>query len=416
MDDTIYNVTFVYDGYWKQVNSANGQKYVEGRQFTQLLDADKIALIDLREDIGPWSKTSNPRQVTFTYMLPNIIPRQFVDVTTDARLLEIFRENDRTKKFTLYVVEKEDVVAPVPTDAVSCQIDENENLNLYADSGIEELTVHDELYGEEEERHLDNNKEDDSELEEHSESEDGDCDGVFDEHTVEENKDQQKQDPLEEVGEQHSGSYSDHEVLSDACEGEFIEIDNEKPKMIVGSRFPSVFHFRDALKQHCIINEFAVKYIKNDLLRVTAKLGPMRSREEWEKVDLPFIVYPPKTVRPRGRPKRNRIRDPNEKNKRRHMCTRCREYGHHISTCKNPISNDSQGSGTVGRGSARGRGRGYGRGRGSLSVGATSRRGRSLGVRPSRRDIYKATRERPKIPTKRGGKAIQGPRDISETE
>ncbi|KAK1280248.1 hypothetical protein QJS04_geneDACA014933 [Acorus gramineus] len=41
--------------------------------------------------------------------------------------------------------------------------------------------------------------------------------------------------------------------------------------MIVGFRFPSVFHFRDALKQHCVINEFAVKYIKNDLLRVTTK-------------------------------------------------------------------------------------------------------------------------------------------------
>ncbi|KAK1280251.1 hypothetical protein QJS04_geneDACA014934 [Acorus gramineus] len=133
-------------------------------------------------------------------------------------------------------------------------------------------------------------------------------------------------------------------------------------------------------------------------------VGPMPSREEWEKVDLPFIVYPPKTVRPRGRPKRNRIRDPNEKNKRRNMCTRCREYGHHISTCTNPISNDSQGSGTVARG------------HGSLSVGATSRRGKSLGVRPSRRNICKATRGRPKIPTKRGGKAIQGPRDISETE
>ncbi|KAK1311951.1 hypothetical protein QJS10_CPA07g00558 [Acorus calamus] len=380
MDDTIYK---------KQVNSANGQKYVEGRQFTQLLDADKIALIDLWEDIGPWSKTND---------------------------------------------------------------------------GIEELTVHDELYGEEEERHLDNNKEDDSELEEHSELEDGDCDGVFDEHTVEENEDQQKQDPLEEVGEQHSGSYSDREVLSDACEGEFIEIDNEKPKMIVGSRFPSVFHFRDALKQHCIINKFAVKYIKNDLLRVTAKckvekctwrihssvlqdgvtfenlsrlgliklgvtncgVGGHNQTQDYgenesssklrERMEGEAGSKGIQTVRPRGRPKRNRIRDPNEKNKRRHMCTRCKEYGHHISTCKNPISNDSQGSGTVGRGSARGRGRGHGRGRGSLSVVATSRRGRSLRVRPSRRGIYKATRERPKIPTNRGGKAIQGPWDISETE
>ncbi|KAK1312642.1 putative xyloglucan endotransglucosylase/hydrolase protein 26 [Acorus calamus] len=42
-------------------------------------------------------------------------------------------------------------------------------------------------------------EEDDYELEEHSELEDGDCDGVFDEHIVEENEDQQKLRVLGEV-------------------------------------------------------------------------------------------------------------------------------------------------------------------------------------------------------------------------
>ncbi|KAK1298972.1 hypothetical protein QJS10_CPB14g01342 [Acorus calamus] len=48
-------------------------------------------------------------------------------------------------------------------------------------------------------------------------------------------------------------------------------------------------------------------------------VGPMPSRDEWTKVDLPFTVCPPKTVRPRGRPKKNRIRNPDEKKKRRHL-------------------------------------------------------------------------------------------------
>ncbi|KAK1294820.1 hypothetical protein QJS10_CPA16g00867 [Acorus calamus] len=92
-EDTIFKVTFVHDGYWKEVKSSNGLKYVEGRQFTVKLDADKIAMIDLWEDIGPWSRSTNPTQVTFTYMLPNVLPRQYVEIGSDAKLLEIFFQN-----------------------------------------------------------------------------------------------------------------------------------------------------------------------------------------------------------------------------------------------------------------------------------------------------------------------------------
>ncbi|KAK1278007.1 hypothetical protein QJS04_geneDACA023879 [Acorus gramineus] len=96
-EDTLYKVTFLHDGYWKPIKSAYGLKYVEGRQFTQTIDADKVAMIDLWEDIGPWSKSSNPERVTFTYMLPNTLPRQYIEVASDAKLLEIFRENRRLK-------------------------------------------------------------------------------------------------------------------------------------------------------------------------------------------------------------------------------------------------------------------------------------------------------------------------------
>ncbi|KAK1317203.1 hypothetical protein QJS10_CPA05g01517 [Acorus calamus] len=79
----------------KPIKLAYGQKYVKGRQFTQTIDADKVAMIDLWEDIVLWSKSSNPERVKFAYMLPNTLPRQYVEVANDAILLEIFRENRR---------------------------------------------------------------------------------------------------------------------------------------------------------------------------------------------------------------------------------------------------------------------------------------------------------------------------------
>ncbi|KAK1289626.1 hypothetical protein QJS10_CPB18g00841 [Acorus calamus] len=74
-------------------------------------------------------------------------------------------------------------------------------------------------------------------------------------------------------------------------------------------------------------------------------IGPMPGRELWDKVEVPFVVGPPKTIRPRGKPKKKRIRDPNEKRKGRHKCTRCNQFGRHKNTCKSPIAeSSSQGS------------------------------------------------------------------------
>ncbi|KAK1319154.1 hypothetical protein QJS10_CPB04g02022 [Acorus calamus] len=67
-----------------------------------------------------------------------------------------------------------------------------------------------------------------------------------------------------------SGSDSD-EVCSDEFESEFVEIDDEIPNMKVGSKFSNVNQFRDALRQHCVINEFVVLYEKNERCRVTAR-------------------------------------------------------------------------------------------------------------------------------------------------
>ncbi|KAK1294242.1 hypothetical protein QJS10_CPA16g00658 [Acorus calamus] len=96
----------------------------------------------------------------------------------------------------------------------------------------------------------------------------------------------------------------------------------------------------------------------------------MPSIDDWVEVDVPYTVGPPKTVKPRGRPKKNKIKNSDEKKKRRHVCTRCNEVGHHKNSCKNPISNRPISEGSE-RGNVGGRGRGNGRGRGR------GRRGRS---------------------------------------
>ncbi|KAK1260636.1 hypothetical protein QJS04_geneDACA019490 [Acorus gramineus] len=41
--------------------------------------------------------------------------------------------------------------------------------------------------------------------------------------------------------------------------------------MEVGTQFPIVRECRNALRQHCILNEFDMNFTKNDKLRVTTK-------------------------------------------------------------------------------------------------------------------------------------------------
>ncbi|KAK1265302.1 hypothetical protein QJS04_geneDACA015710 [Acorus gramineus] len=69
-------------------------------------------MIDLWEDIGPWANSTNARPVKFTYMIPNSLPRKYIVIDNDAKLLQIFKENKRSKKFILYVIDNEDEVEP----------------------------------------------------------------------------------------------------------------------------------------------------------------------------------------------------------------------------------------------------------------------------------------------------------------
>ncbi|KAK1300795.1 hypothetical protein QJS10_CPB13g01202 [Acorus calamus] len=267
-EDTLYKVTFVHDGFWKPVKSAHGQRYVEGRYFIEILDADKIGLLDLWEDIGPWSKSSNPRRFSFTYMVPKSMLIQYIHVSTDAKLTQVFEQNKRTKNFTLYVVENEDVapsISPLPSSQIASERGDNEQQVL---DEVDELEVHDALYGPLEERQTDNSEKRDFEDEEYSDSE---TEEASNEENEKENVKEEAHHDEGAVQSDGGNSCSDCEVSSEKYEGEFVEIDSEMPKMVVGSKFPIVDHFRDALKQYCVTNEFVVKYIKNERPRITSK-------------------------------------------------------------------------------------------------------------------------------------------------
>ncbi|KAK1270229.1 hypothetical protein QJS04_geneDACA012606 [Acorus gramineus] len=82
------------------------------------------------------------------------------------------------------------------------------------------------------------------------------------------------------------------------------------------------------------------------------RVNPLVDRALWEHVHLPYMVLPPESRRPRGRPKKKRIRNPNElkKTKRMHKCGRCGNWGHHKSSCKEPLKCiEAQGSQAVPR-------------------------------------------------------------------
>ncbi|KAK1259542.1 hypothetical protein QJS04_geneDACA015494 [Acorus gramineus] len=69
----------------------------------------------------------------------------------------------------------------------------------------------------------------------------------------------------------------------------------------------------------------------------TIYVRAMPSRELWEKVDLPYVVGPPKTIRPRGRPKKIEYVIRTRKGKI--------DTSAHDNTCKNPrTESSSQGS------------------------------------------------------------------------
>ncbi|KAK1295250.1 hypothetical protein QJS10_CPA16g00712 [Acorus calamus] len=102
------------------------------------------------------------------------------------------------------------------------------------------------------------------------------------------------------------------------------------------------------------VKDFGSLIPGHDAYRATyeIRVNPLVDKSLWEHVYLPYTVLPPESRRPRGRPKKKRIRDPNElkKTKRMHKCGRCGNWGHHKSSCKEPLKCvEAQGSQAVAR-------------------------------------------------------------------
>ncbi|KAK1297105.1 hypothetical protein QJS10_CPB15g01420 [Acorus calamus] len=80
-------------------------------------------------------------------------------------------------------------------------------------------------------------------------------------------------------------------------------------------------------------------YTEAYLATYELRVNPLMDRQLWEHVELGYTVLPPMSRRPRGRPKTKRIKDPNEakRTKRMHKCSRCENWSHHKSSCKESL-------------------------------------------------------------------------------
>ncbi|KAK1299387.1 hypothetical protein QJS10_CPB14g01053 [Acorus calamus] len=162
---------------WKTVKSHYGQRYVHGKQFTESLDEDKIALIDLWEDIGPWANSIDARPVKFTYMPPTEHNPHHTQIEKTVSSHDVVDSEHEELQFDVEDLDTEDVFI--------CDDEAQSN----ADDSVED------------------------------EENEGDPECVGDE-VVE----------VEGMKINDSGSNSD-EVCSDEFESEFVEIEEEIPNM-----------------------------------------------------------------------------------------------------------------------------------------------------------------------------------------
>ncbi|KAL0918903.1 hypothetical protein M5K25_010949 [Dendrobium thyrsiflorum] len=70
-------------------------------------------------------------------------------------------------------------------------------------------------------------------------------------------------------------------------------------------------------------------------------ISTIPGKDLWAAVSDGEVVTTPSSLRPCGRPKKRRIKyflDIGKKSKLGHICSRCNLWGHHKSTCKNPLN------------------------------------------------------------------------------
>ncbi|XP_020676059.1 uncharacterized protein LOC110095035 [Dendrobium catenatum] len=69
-------------------------------------------------------------------------------------------------------------------------------------------------------------------------------------------------------------------------------------------------------------------------------ISTLPGKEQWSIISDNQFVFPPVSLRPRGRPKKRRIKnflEGGQKTKSIHKCGRCNSWGHHRNTCKEPL-------------------------------------------------------------------------------
>lgn len=73
-------------------------------------------------------------------------------------------------------------------------------------------------------------------------------------------------------------------------------------------------------------------------------IDSMPSKNGWPRKNRGYVIGPPNAKRPRGMPKKKRMKPPDEKDptklsvaKRIHKCSRCGGWGHHKNACKEPL-------------------------------------------------------------------------------
>ncbi|XP_020682036.2 uncharacterized protein LOC110099280 [Dendrobium catenatum] len=111
-------------------------------------------------------------------------------------------------------------------------------------------------------------------------------------------------------------------------------------------------HIVDIERKHCTCGVWqliglpcihAVAFIGNMFCRYRVAydgaITALPGKEQWRVVVNCEQIGVPNTCRPRGRPRKRRLLNFLEQDKRTHRCGRCGLWGHHRSTCKNPLQN-----------------------------------------------------------------------------
>ncbi|PKU75158.1 ubiquitin-conjugating enzyme E2 S [Dendrobium catenatum] len=94
---------------------------------------------------------------------------------------------------------------------------------------------------------------------------------------------------------------------------------------------------------HTYIDEHYYSY--RYIMAYERAISTLPGKEQWSIPTDSIFVSPPVSIRPWGRPKKRRIKNFLEgakKSKTNHKCGRCNSWGHHRSTCKEPLSLDDE--------------------------------------------------------------------------